>query len=71
MDTGSSVTAEPMNAKLDPDDGMNDYESRFITDWNFDWCKYSEIKSEDKTLDAELDCRPKDFTSDDAVEQCD
>ena len=27
---------------------VNDFTSRFTTDWNFDWCKYSEIKSGDK-----------------------
>jgi hypothetical protein len=28
--------------------------SRFATEWSFVWCKYSEIKSGDKTLDAEF-----------------
>jgi hypothetical protein len=37
--------------------------SRFATEWSFVWCKYSEIKSGDKTLDAELDRWSKDFTS--------
>jgi hypothetical protein len=42
---------------------VNGYGSRFTTDWNFNWCKYSEIKSEDKTLEPESDRWPKDFTS--------
>ena len=58
-----------MNAKLDTDYGMNGYASRFIADWKFDWCKYNEIKSGDKTLDAKLDRWPKHFTSGDTVER--
>src|SRR5882757_1704639 len=41
----------------------NGYASRFATDWSFVWCKYSEIKSGDKILDAELDRRRRDLTS--------
>jgi len=48
---------------------MNGYASRFIADWKFDWCKYNEIKSGDKTSDAKLDRWPKHFTSGDAVER--
>lgn len=41
----------------------NGYASRFATDWSFVWCKYSEIKSEDKISDVELDRRERGSTN--------
>jgi hypothetical protein len=62
LDKGSSAAADERSVWV-TDYVANGYASRFANDWNFVCRKYSEIKSEDKTLDVELERRLEDFTS--------